>query len=235
MSSTLAKTDFLDHLKSIYPPDSADADGSNKCNPYYLIAAVGFSALNVPEALPSILTHALENAVNEDERKLITRRIRDALFKSGMTAGYSKVINSLLELKNATPENLLDTEIQRDTSVPLSSLSAQGREFFTQTYGPQSDSVQSLLDSIYPDMGYLSNTLAYGWVYPFSKYLTAAETSFVLVATLVAVDTPRQIKWHLDGARRNGASEAEVRAVRQMAVEVVAQVGVRERHEVPEI
>jgi alkylhydroperoxidase/carboxymuconolactone decarboxylase family protein YurZ len=57
----------------------------------------------------------------------------------------------------------------------------------------------------------------------------------VLLASLIAVDTPRQIRWHLDGAIRNGATVGEVMAVRQMAIDVVEHVGMRERQKVPMI
>jgi len=55
------------------------------------------------------------------------------------------------------------------------------------------------------------------------------------VASLIATDTPLQAKWHIDNARRNGASLEEVRAVRGIAMEVASKAGVRWRVGVPEI
>jgi hypothetical protein len=56
-----------------------------------------------------------------------------------------------------------------------------------------------------------------------------------LVGTLIAVDTPRQIGWHLDNARRGGASLEQARAIRQIAIEASQSAGVRWRDDVPAV
>jgi alkylhydroperoxidase/carboxymuconolactone decarboxylase family protein YurZ len=56
-----------------------------------------------------------------------------------------------------------------------------------------------------------------------------------MLASLIAIDSPLQIKWHLDGARRNGASEEQVRAVRSMAIEIAKFAGVRSEHDIPDL
>ena len=83
--------------------------------------------------------------------------------------------------------------------------------------------------------GWFSNTIAYGSVYGHLDILNQLETSFVMVSTLIAVDTPRQINWHLDNARRGGASLEQTRAVRQIAIEVSLSVGIKWREGVPEV
>jgi hypothetical protein len=121
-------TEFLDQLRSLFP-------GSNTLttseNPWYLVAAVALSASNRPEAVAQVLTHAIRDVPEHTERIAIARKIRDGLFKSGLISGYPKVcflrlyvipslglpclqvINSLVKLKEVTPPELLDTEIQR--------------------------------------------------------------------------------------------------------------------------
>ena len=41
--------------------------------------------------------------------------------------------------------------------------------------------------------GILSATFAYGYAYSFSEVMTHADTSFAMIFTLIASDTPRQI------------------------------------------
>ena len=84
-------------------------------------------------------------------------------------------------------------------------------------------------------VGWFSNTIAYGSVYGHLDILNQLETSYVLVGALIAADTPRQIVWHLDNARRGGASLEQTRAVRQIAIEVSQSVGVKWREGVPEV
>lgn len=84
-------------------------------------------------------------------------------------------------------------------------------------------------------LGWFSNTIGYGLTYGFTDILTPLETSYTLVAALIAGDTPKQITWHLDGAQRVGATLEEVEAVRMISMEVATLAGVRWREGVPEV
>ncbi|KAJ4475762.1 hypothetical protein J3R30DRAFT_3658770 [Lentinula aciculospora] len=202
-------------------------------NPWYLVSAVAFSAGNEPQAIPEVFNYALREAGGEhDENLLLARKFRDALFKSGLTSGYAKAINGLEALHEMTiHDNLFESmaaEIFKiaHTMVVLS---------FEKRYADTADTVQRLLDTIYPDMGFFSNTIGYGYTYGFIDILSPLETSYVLVVSLIASDTPRQINWHLDGARRNGATLEEVKAVRQIAIEAAVAAGVKWKDGVREI
>lgn len=61
-----------------------------------------------------------------------------------------------------------------------------------------------------------------------------AETSFAMIAALIAINTPRQIEWHLEGAIRNGATREEVRAVRAIAMQISKAAGIVWKHDVPD-
>ena len=84
-------------------------------------------------------------------------------------------------------------------------------------------------------MGFFSNALGYGFVYSCMDAVNEVETSFVMVASLVASDNPLQVGWHLKGALRNGASVEEVKAVRKIAIDVADYAGVVRRSEVPDV
>jgi len=237
----------LQHLKSLYPYGEITSSVDVIQNPWYIVTIVALTTGNRPEAIPPVFKYVLndlERAQNEfkvpedeaqGERLRLARRFRDAIFKCGILAGYSKAINSLISLLEVTPRELQDTTRQRDTSLSLPELEKLGQKFFGDLYGETADNVQGLLDNIYPDMGWFSNTIAYGSVYGHLDILNQLETSYVLVGALIAADTPRQIVWHLDNARRGGASLEQTRAVRQIAIEVSQSVGVKWREGVPEV
>ncbi|KAJ8699351.1 Dicer-like protein 1 [Pleurotus ostreatus] len=160
-----------------------------------------------------------------------------------------------MALNEAAPEDLHDTETLRDTATPIPVLEEAGVRFFEKIYGETAEPVQKLLDSVYPDLGtpphssthchlssklttltgWFSKTIGYGLVYGHTSVLTPVETSYVLVASIIAADTPLQINWHLAGARRQGASLEEVKAIRQIAMESAALAGVSWRDGVPEV
>ncbi|KAH9999087.1 hypothetical protein BJV77DRAFT_1058615 [Russula vinacea] len=223
----IASDTALQHLKSLYPYGQVTSSSDVIQNPWYIIVLVSFSFGNRPEAVPHLFNYVLrelEHAQNQfkvptleanREKLLLARRFRDAIFKGGIVGGYSKAINSLISLLEATPEELRDTERQ------------SGEVFFRALY--------DLLDKIYPDMGWFSNTIAYGSVYGHTEILNQLETSYVLVGSLIAVDTPLQIAWHLDNARRGGSSLEQARAIRQIAIEASQSTGVTWKNDVPEV
>ncbi|KAF8479113.1 hypothetical protein DFH94DRAFT_747689 [Russula ochroleuca] len=243
----IASETALQRLKSLYPYGQVTSSSNVIQNPWYIIVLVSFSFGNRPEAVPHLFKYVLgdlEHAQNQfkvpapeanREKLLLARRFRDAIFKGGIVGGYSMAINALVSLLEATPEELRDTERQRDTGSSLPELENRGEVFFRALYGETADGVQSLLDKIYPDMGWFSNTIAYGSVYGHTETLNQLETSYVLVGSLIAVDTPRQIAWHLANARRGGSSLEQARAIRQIAIKASQSAGVKWRNDVPEV
>lgn len=83
--------------------------------------------------------------------------------------------------------------------------------------------------------GYYVTSLAYGYGYAFMGATSPMETSFAMIAALIAVDTPRQIGWHLEGAIRNGATREEVRAVRAIAMQISKAAGIVWKNDIPDL
>ncbi|KAM0422453.1 hypothetical protein ACHAPD_000906 [Fusarium lateritium] len=77
-----------------------------------------------------------------------------------------------------------------------------------------------------PDLGLLAR-LTYGYVLSNTDVLTPAETSFVLIASLIPQDVNPQLKGHLRGALNGGASEDEVRAVRDVVIKICEASGMK--------
>ena len=69
----------------------------------------------------------------------------------------------------------------------------------------------------------------------FTDVLSPIETSYTLAASVIVSDSPRQIQWHLNGARRIGATFEETQAVRKIAMEVASAAGIIWKHGVPEV
>lgn len=64
-------------------------------NPWFIVAAVAFSASNRPEAVPRVFEQALQDlrgtGSDKSQELLLARKMREALFKSGLISGYPKV------------------------------------------------------------------------------------------------------------------------------------------------
>ena len=100
----LASPEFLAQLKSLYPQQAA-LQGSEAVlkNPWYIIAAVGFTASNRPEAVPLVFlsvlddlkkaqqTQGVETSAAHAEQLLLARRVREGILKGGLLGGASRV------------------------------------------------------------------------------------------------------------------------------------------------
>jgi len=208
-------------------------------NPWFIVAAVAFSASNRSEGVPRVFEQALQDlkmgGSDKSEELMLAKRMREALFKSGLISGYPKAINSLKALHEVMPNELQDKELLRDPQASLADYEMSGQKLWQSVYGEKADSVQALLNAIYPDMGWFSKTIGYGLTYGHPEILSPLETSYTLVAALIAGDTPQQITWHLDGAQRSGATLEEVQAVREISIEVAKLSGICWRHSVPQV
>ncbi|PFH53594.1 hypothetical protein AMATHDRAFT_137566 [Amanita thiersii Skay4041] len=226
--SILATPAFLRFLQSIFPAQYPS-------NPWFIITAVAFSASNRPEEVPRVFNYAIQQIESEQERLKVAKKVREALFKAGLTSGYSRTINSLRALHEVMPPELKETKLLRDVDAPLAQYQSLGKQTFQALYGETAQPVQSLLDTIYPDLGWFSETIGYGFTYGVTDVLSLKETSYVLVTSLIEMDTAQQLVWHLKNLRRIGATVEEIRAVRQIAIEVGKVAGVKWQGSIPEV
>lgn len=115
--------------------------------------------------------------------------------------------------------------------MPPSQILQRGDNFFNTVYGKVSKRVMGQMDrSGTEDLG-LTARLMYGYILSNMSVLTAAESSFVLVAGLIPQDVNPQLKGHLKGAINNGANLEEVRAVRDIVLKVCEAAGMKPLNE----
>lgn len=153
-----------------------------------------------------------------------------------------------------TPEELLDehgavspTGRRADMyETPAAQVMERGQCFFEKVYGKITRRVMGQMDrSGTEDLGLMAR-LMYGYVLSNTSVLSAAETSFVMIAGLVPQDvsapgqvylsrTPvlmtaqvnPQLKGHLRGALNGGATVDQVKAVRRVVVEICEASGMK--------
>ncbi|ROW15378.1 hypothetical protein VPNG_02247 [Cytospora leucostoma] len=196
---------------------------------WYIVIATTLCVLNRPEEGQDGVSLA------DHEQLRITRRLREALLKTVAIGGLPKSINALHELKQVVPAHLSDepygespTNRRRDIyETPQSTVLDRGEVFFNQCYGKVAERVRGNMDhSGTEDLG-LAVRLTYSYLLSPTTVLSEAETSFVLIAGLIPQDVNPQLKGHLKGALNGGASVEQVRAVRQVAVDVCLAAGMR--------
>jgi hypothetical protein len=125
-----------------------------------------------------------------------------------------QTINALLELKKVTPTSLMDEPLGFSPTtrpvevydVPSSQILHRGQTFFDSVYGKVSKRVMGQMDrSGTEDLG-ITARLMYGYLLSNTNVLTAAETSFVLIAGLIPQDVSESSSDRLVRVRIAGQS-----------------------------
>jgi len=209
---------------------------------WYFITGATLSALNRPDEIPHVFKYAIEkgpgaldSAQGHDEQLTMARKMREALVKTAAIVGLPKTINALLALKDGTPTSLLDEPLAFSPTnrpvevydIPSSRILHRGQVFFDHIYGKVAKRVMGQMDrSGSEDLG-ITARLMYGYILSNTSVLSAAESSFVLMAGIVPQDVNPQLKGHLKGALNHGATIEEVKAVREIVMRICEAFGMK--------
>ncbi|RDW63398.1 hypothetical protein BP6252_10943 [Coleophoma cylindrospora] len=203
--------------------------------PSILICA--FTAANNPSAVPLIYLRAVKpHSTNGEARRLILRRLKEALLKGTLLFGIPRVLNSFYALARVIgDEESVDKEIVRsDLKNPLD-LTERGMKYFENIYRNDMPAMLEPADRLFPDLRVLAVHIAYGTYISETKVLSPIETSMITIASLLPMDVPTQVKWHMRGLLRNSGSEADIRQALELSLAAVKLSGVNLLGGVPEI
>lgn len=157
----------------------------------------------------------------------VASNMREALLKGAALGGLPRSINALSLLRNATPMDLRGTEpIRASEGLTPEQEKQRGQKFWSNVYGKIDGRVKSHLRTAYPDLLDYALDHVYGPLLSYTGVLGAKDSSLVVVACLVPQDVNPQLKGHLRGAQNNGATLEEIRATRDMAIEISEWNGV---------
>lgn len=155
-------------------------------------------------------------ALARDERGARERRWREMLLQVHVFAGFPRLVevHGLLAL---------DAELgadEREADADAATLRARGRALFERIYADDAQAVRGLLARSHADFARWIEEHAYGRVLA-RPGLAADRRELLAVGALAALGQERQLASHARGARRCGASAAEVRAVLDAIADLV--------------
>ncbi|BFZ64391.1 hypothetical protein YB2330_005534 [Saitoella coloradoensis] len=221
----LATPSFLSSLRSRFPSSI-----SNDRTSWYLVSAVTFSICNYPEEVANLFRFILDD--ESEDAGLAAKKISEGLLKAGLTGGLPKAINALTELGKIVPPEMRQTTPYRLLDISEAERQTRGEEYFKKTYGKISERVLDNLHSAYPDLAYTAVKHIYSPVLSYTDVISAKETSYVLISSLIPQDVNPQLKGHLRGGLNQGATREEIDAVRSIAMSICEVCGVKWRGEV---
>lgn len=89
------------------------------------------------------------------------------------------------------------------------------------------------MDAHWPDLRTLVVTFIYGYYQSDTTILDAVTTSLLNLASLVPMDVPAEVGWHMRGMIRNGGSEAQLETAMDVALGICEICDVRLKNDMP--
>lgn len=155
------------------------------------------------------------------EQALVEARVNDAeaekllelLLMTHLFAGIPRLINALESFRRHVGSATEDEEPRRLASDDIDAVRRRGAAMFETIYGENTRRVLDDLDRFHPEIRDWILVFAYGLVLS-RPGLDARTRELAAVAALVVSGDRRQLLSHERGARRLGASDAEIEAAR---------------------
>ncbi|KAJ2496330.1 Lyso-phosphatidylcholine acyltransferase [Coemansia sp. RSA 1972] len=167
-----------------------------------------------------------EEAVLLDEQVRIA--IVDQLWGSMVTTiGTPRIINSTAALMDAVPETIKEklpkTSLRCKDEYDYDVIRQRGIDMWKSVYSKQAEKLEGKIGSWYPDLLEVIQTDLYGRILSDCRILDAKSTELCTIGALFPSNVPAQLKSHVLGAGRHGASSDEIEAAKAIAQLVCIQ------------
>lgn len=150
--------------------------------------------------------------------------------KTGIIYGIPRVINAYRALIKAlpSPESNEISSVRNHITTP-SSTDERGEDYMRNIFRADLDPFLENMDRYWPDLRTLVVTYIYGYYQSDTSILDAVTTSLLNVATLVPMDVPAEVGWHMRGTIRNGGSEEQLKTAWYITMTVcdICEVGLK--------
>ncbi|KAF9214177.1 hypothetical protein BGZ59_004163 [Podila verticillata] len=198
------------------------------------IEAGTFTVPAVPSTSPSVTssTSTTSNTANQvlDNQVRFIRRLRESIYKGSVLCGGPYGINALGAVSFA-----LDPELSEAVNShgpvrgPNSALAPEeyqkrGRDLFQTIYQHHTDPILTKIGNSSQDLVQSILRDTYGKVLADTALTTISETELCLVATLVPLNVPPQLKSHVYGSRNVGVPMEQVQQLVSVADTITSWV-----------
>ncbi|EXJ57725.1 uncharacterized protein A1O5_12515 [Cladophialophora psammophila CBS 110553] len=197
---------------------------------WYLVATAALTGAGAGSAVPSVY-RAATNGLPLELAKLVQRRLKEAILKSTIFVGVPRSAGAAFALFRDLSDEEIDHYGPRfesyDDPEEQDKREARGKKFFDILWTPiGAEGVRATLKKYQPDfcrhnsfgdckyhadaaIDLLNQRLIYEYWGSEDRILKDVETELVAIASLVAMNCPEQLVWHLKGAIRHGATRSQ--------------------------
>ncbi|KAJ2806851.1 Lyso-phosphatidylcholine acyltransferase [Coemansia guatemalensis] len=191
----------------------------------YAIAVTAMASANVPGHISALTKHC-NLALSKDELYRYTELSRESLLKMIATIGAPRVINgtaALMDVLDESVKKMLPTLCRRNREENnYETVHQRGMELWRGVYSKQADKLESKIHAWYPDLIEVIQIDLYGRLLSDTRVLDEKSTELCTIGSLIPINVPAQLKSHVLGAGRLGATDDEIAAATALAETVCA-------------
>ncbi|KAJ2375772.1 hypothetical protein GGI05_007098 [Coemansia sp. RSA 2603] len=181
----------------------------------YTIAVTAMASANKPTLIPPLVGHCVASLSGAEFYKFVTLA-RESLLKMVATVGAPRIINATSALMDAVPKDVANTlprhSNRSKNEYDYDAIRSRGESLWRSVYSRQAENLEHKIGNWYPDLIEVIKTDLYGRLLSNCTILGACETELCTIAALLPIDVPAQLKSHVLGAGRLGASQEEISA-----------------------
>ncbi|KAJ5174151.1 uncharacterized protein N7482_000028 [Penicillium canariense] len=198
---------------------------------WYIVAATALTAACAGDQVPA-LYHLATEGLTIEERKIVQRRIKEAILKGGMLYGVPRLADALGPLGKVIPPDEMDHYGPRSerprTKEEEEKRAARGKRYFETLWTPAVAQAESeRVAASHPDNYLLSLKLHYEYWISEDAILGPIETQMCNAALLICNRSPVQAIWHTRGVVRHGGSMEQARFAQDLGLAVAEQFEVK--------
>ncbi|PYI04572.1 hypothetical protein BO78DRAFT_398867 [Aspergillus sclerotiicarbonarius CBS 121057] len=181
---------------------------------WYILAAATLVAGPDPERADQLYLYLTSQPAYQtpETRQALSRRIREALFKSVIIVGVCKPIEAILSIsKLEAPEDKDYTFTRENWQCDESNL-ARGTAWLEKLYARNTSNTLDLF-AAHKDFAWLSKEITYGLFLSDRSVLDDLDTQLVVLPAIMSQNLRIETHWHIRGTRRLGVSKEDVKVL----------------------
>ncbi|KAF2104224.1 hypothetical protein NA57DRAFT_70441 [Rhizodiscina lignyota] len=151
-----------------------------------------------------------------------------------MIISIPRVINAARALIGAipNPKSNESASIRNHIKEP-SVTDDRGLDYMRNIFRADLDPFVAYMDANWPDLRTLVCTFIYGYWQSDVSIIDAITTSQLNIATLMAMDAPPEVVWHMRGLIRNGGTREQLQFATDIAMEICQLTNVQLKNQMP--
>ncbi|KPM39813.1 hypothetical protein AK830_g6728 [Neonectria ditissima] len=198
---------------------------------WYIVAASALTAACAGEQVAKLYQLVTQDLPVET-RKLVQRRIKEALLKGSILYGVPRAAQGLGPLYRSLPEDEIDLFSPRTEKLKSKEYEQEraekARRYFDVLWGPAAAEQQrARVLKFHPDHYLLNVKTNYELWISEDAILSNVETQMCTTALLICNNSPEQALWHVRGLLRHGATVKQARFAQDVGLAVASHFGAK--------